>query len=108
MSSSEERPPAGNSPAQPKDLERLLRIELPVIAVLAEKRIKLGDVLRLDVGSVIEFEKPARDPLDLMVNDRRVGRGQAVRAGENFGLRVTEIAGPRETIRKLGREEGPA
>jgi flagellar motor switch protein FliN/FliY len=97
--------PVGKSPAQPKDLQRLLRIDLAVIAVLAEKRMKLGEVVRLDVDSVIEFEKSAREPLELMVNDRRVGRGEAVKTGENFGVRVTSIADPRETIQKLGHPD---
>jgi flagellar motor switch protein FliN len=97
--------PVDSGPARPKDIDQLLRIELPVIAVLAEKRMKLGEVVRLDVGSVIEFDKPAREPLELMVNDRRVGRGQAVRSGENFGIRVTSIAGARETLQSLARED---
>jgi flagellar motor switch protein FliN len=95
--------PADSGSARPKDIDQLLRLELAVIAVLAEKRMKLGDVVRLDVGSVIELEKPAREPLELMVNDRRVGQGQAVRTGENFGIRVTSIAGARETLQKLAR-----
>ena len=97
--------PVDSSPTRQKDIDQLLRIELPVIAVLAEKRMKLGEVVRLDVGSVIEFDKPSREPLELMVNDRRVGRGEAVKTGENFGVRVTSIAGARETLQKLGHPD---
>jgi len=104
MSSPANDLPVGKSAADQKDLERLLCIELPVIAVLAEKRMKLGEVLKLDVGSVIEFDKPGHELLELMVNDQRVGRGEAARVGENFALQVAEMGTVRQTIRKLGDE----
>jgi flagellar motor switch protein FliN/FliY len=87
------------------DVERILRLEVPVIAVLAEKRMKMGEILGLDVGSIIQFDKHSEELLDLMVNDRRVGRGEAVRVGENFGLQIAEMMSVKETIRKLGGAE---
>jgi flagellar motor switch protein FliN len=92
------------SPATGKSqtLKRLLRIEVPLIAVMGEKRMKLGEVLALKPGTVLELGKPADEPLELMVNDRRVGHGRAVRVGEAYGLEITEIGSPRDTIRNLG------
>ena len=92
--SEEPAAPAARKDASAADLTRLLRIQVPVIAVLA-----------LSVGSIIQLDKPADDLLDLMVNDQRVGRGETVRIGENFGLQLHEIGSLHETIRKLG---GPA
>ncbi|HUW57873.1 MAG TPA: FliM/FliN family flagellar motor C-terminal domain-containing protein [Planctomycetota bacterium] len=85
-----------------RDPRRLLRIRVPVIAILAQKHMKLGEVLNLNVGSIIQLHKPADELLDLMVNDQRVGRGETVRIGENFGLQIVEMGSVQETIRKLG------
>jgi len=100
--------PTSNRPgkdAKRNDPKRILHIQLAVIAVLGEKRMTLGEVVKLNVGSIVQLEKPADDLLDLMVNDQRLGRGRTVRIGENFGLRLVEIGTVHETIRKLG---GPA
>ncbi len=51
----------------------------------------LSKILTLSPGSIIEFDKPSDELLDLMINNRPVGRGQAVKVGENFGLRVTVV-----------------
>ena len=85
-----------------RDVKRILRLQVPVIAVLGQKRMKLGEVLGLNIGSIIQLDKPSEDLLDLMVNDQRVGRGETVRIGENFGLQVVEMGSVEETIRKLG------
>jgi len=92
------------SPQVPRDLKLILKLQLPVIAVLAQKRMKMAEVLGLSVGSIIQLDKPSEDLLDLMVNDQRVGRGETVRIGENFGLQLVEIGSVEETIRKLGGE----
>ena len=88
--------------ASERDPKRLLQIQLPVIAVLAQKQMKMAELLDLSVGSIIQLDKPSEDLLDLMVNDQRVGRGETVRIGENFGLQLVEIGNVKETIRKLG------
>lgn len=92
---------------QARDIGRLLSIQVPVIAVLAKKRMKLAEVLKLSVGSIVQLDKPADDLLELMVNDQRLGRGETVRIGENFGLQLVEIGSLRQTIRKLGGEAIP-
>ena len=87
----------------PKELQRILHIEVPVIVRLAEKRMPLREVLDLSIGSIIEFDKGAEDLLDLMVNNQPVGRGEAVKIGEKFGLKLTEIGPVEERIETLGR-----
>jgi flagellar motor switch protein FliN/FliY len=84
------------------EVRRILRIEVPVIVKLAEKRLPLGEIIDLCPGSIVEFAKSADTPLDLLVNNKPIGRGLAVKVGEKFGLRIDEILPVEETIRSLG------
>ncbi len=69
-----------------QNLETLLDVELPLIAVLAEKRLTLAEVLDLDVDSVIVFPKHNSDPISLRVNNVEVGSGKTIKVGDHFGL----------------------
>jgi flagellar motor switch protein FliN/FliY len=99
-------PPA--APAEPVDngrrdeLGRIMRIEVPVIVKLAECKMPLARIVGLNTGAIIEFDKPADALLDLMISNKCVGLGQAVKVGENFGLRITQIGTLREKIEALG------
>jgi len=96
-------PPAAVSPApSPVDLKRILRLEVPVIVKLAERKLTLGEVMRLGAGAIIEFSKSSDEPLELLVNNKAIGVGDAVKVGENFGLKITQIGDVREIIRSLG------
>lgn len=85
----------------PPELRRILHLEVPVIVQLAERSMNMAEVLSLNVGSVIEFEKQFEAELKLVVTNRQVGLGHAVKVGENFGLRITRIGTIYETIRAL-------
>jgi len=80
------------------DPTRILHLEVPVIVTLAERTMPLSKILTFSPGSIIEFEKPSDGLLDLMINNRCVGRGQAVKVGENFGLRVTVIGSVKSRV----------
>jgi flagellar motor switch protein FliN/FliY len=96
-------PPAAMPPApSPVDLKRILRLEVPVIVKLAERKLTLGEVMRLGAGAIIEFSKSSDEPLELLVNNKAIGVGDAVKVGENFGLKITQIGDVREIIRSLG------
>ncbi len=86
----------------PEDASRILEIQVPVIVTLAERTMALSEILSLTTGSIVEFEKAADSELDLMINNKCIGRGQAVKVGENFGLRVTKIGSVVERVRALG------
>lgn len=88
---------------QPKNIERILAVELPLIVLLARKRMRLEEILKLVPGTVLEFDKPVTDPLDLLVNEQVIARGDTIKVGERFGLQVREIASPKETIRAMGQ-----
>ena len=84
------------------DVRRILHIEVPVIVKLADKRLPLGDIIAMSPGSIVEFARSADQPLELMVNNKTIGRGIAVKVGEKFGLRIDEITSVDATIRSLG------
>jgi len=87
--------------ARGEPLRRILAIQVPVIVRLAKRNMGLSEVLRLSVGSIVEFDKPFDAELDLMVNNEIIGAGQAVKAGEKFGLRIFNIGTIREKINAL-------
>ena len=91
----------GKLRVDPKDLARILNIQVPVIVRLAEKEVPMREVLNMSIGSIIEFDKSVEDLLELMVNNQPIGLGEAVKIGEKFGLKVTDIGSVEETIGKL-------
>jgi flagellar motor switch protein FliN/FliY len=93
-------------PAQ-SDLAGVLRLEVPVIVRLGERTLSVGEVLELAPGAIIELPKNVEDELDLLVNNKQVGTGVAVKVGENFGLRITYLGDVRERIAAMGDEAAP-
>lgn len=73
-----------------------------MIVKLAERKLNLSEVLRLGMGAIIEFSKSSDEPLELLVNNKPIGVGEAVKIGENFGLRITQIGDVQHIIRSLG------
>ena len=85
-----------------KKLDLILDIPLKVSVELGRTRILVNDLLQLGQGSVIELNKLAGDPLEVLVNDKLVARGEVVVVNEKFGIRLTDIVSPLERIEKLG------
>lgn len=85
------------------DLRAILALEVPVIVRVGERVLTLGEVISLVPGAIIELAKHADDELDLLVNNKQIGTGSAVKVGENFGLRISFIGDIRERIAALGR-----
>ncbi len=83
--------PAQTPPAPVDRLARLRNIPVPVIVKLAERRIEIEELLRLCPGTIVSFDKPCEDLLELMVNNRIYALGEAVKIGEKFGLKVSEV-----------------
>ncbi|MBI9015718.1 MAG: FliM/FliN family flagellar motor switch protein [Phycisphaerae bacterium] len=83
-------------------IDRILKMEVPVIVKVAEKKMTMQNVLMLNIGSIIQFDKDAYQHIDLMANNRTIGLGQPVKIGENFGLKIMQIGDVAETIRSLG------
>lgn len=94
-----------NRPAshgQSPELSRILQLKVPVIVKLAERQLAMSEVLRLGVGAIIEFSKSSEEPLDLLINNKPIAVGEAVKVGENFGLRITQVGDVKSIIRSLG------
>ena len=86
-----------------KELQRILRLQVPVIVKLAERKLAMNEVMRLGVGAIIEFAKSNDEPLQLLINNKAIGLGEAVKVGENFGLRITQIGDVKQIIDAMGR-----
>jgi flagellar motor switch protein FliN/FliY len=78
-------------------------MQVPVIVKLAERKLTLAEVMRLGPGAIIEFLKSNDEPLELLINNKTIGLGDAVKVGENFGLKINQIGDVKEVIRSLGR-----
>lgn len=82
-------------------LDLILDIPLRVSVELGRTKMLVNDLLQLGQGSVIELNKLAGDPLEVLVNDKLVARGEVVVVNEKFGIRLTDIISPIERIEKL-------
>ncbi len=85
-----------------RDLNLLLDIPLNISVELGRANLLLQEVLDLAPGSVVELDKAAGEPVDILVNGRLVARGEVVVIEENFGIRITEIVSPQERVHRLG------
>jgi len=90
-----------SQPNPPGPLDLVLDVELQVTAELGRASMQIRDVLGLGPGSVVELDKMAGEPVDLLVNGRPFARGEVVVIDESFGVRVTEILSPTERISSL-------
>jgi flagellar motor switch protein FliN/FliY len=89
----------------PSELQRILQLQVPVIVKLAERKITMSEVLRLGVGAIVEFAKKNDEPLELLINNKPIAVGEAVKVGENFGLRLTQIGDVKTVIRSMTSAE---
>jgi flagellar motor switch protein FliN len=99
-----EKKPGGGA-AFPKDVSNLdfiLDIPLDVSVELGKTRMSISDLLQLGQGSVIELSKLAGEPLEILVNQKLVARGEVVVVNEKFGVRLTDIVSPAERVKQLG------
>ena len=85
-----------------RDVKTILSLEVPVVVVLAERTMTVGEVLSLRPGTILEVDKTAEEDLSLRVNNRDVGSGTAVKVGENFGLRIEAIGSHESRVEALG------
>jgi flagellar motor switch protein FliN/FliY len=83
------------------NIEILLDIPLEVSVELGRTKIVIKDLIQLGPGSIIELDKLIGEPVDLLVNDKLIARGEVVVFDENFGIRITDIATPAERLKSL-------
>lgn len=87
--------------AETKNLNMLLDIPLQVTVELGRTKRSVKDILELGSGSIIELDKLAGEPVDILVNNRLIAQGEVVVIDENFGVRVTDIISQSDRIKKL-------
>ncbi len=83
------------------NLDRILDIPLLLSAQLGSTRMLIKDLLQLGPGSIVELDKLAGEPLEILVNERLVARGEVVMVNEKFGIRLTDVISPMERVNKL-------
>lgn len=90
------------SSSNDEGLNLLMDIPLEVSVELGRVKMLVKDVVELGIGSIIEIDKAAGEPVDVMLNGRLVARGEVVVIEDNFGVRLTEILNPQERLKRLG------
>lgn len=75
-------------------LDLLKEVEVEVTLEIGRRRLRIADILKLSAGQMLELSKAAGEPLDILVNGRLLGRGEAVVMGDRYGVRITEIVTP--------------
>jgi len=98
--------PHGNAAPRDKrsqwNIDFILDVELEVAVAFGATQMPLRDILKLGVGSIIELEKGVNDPVDILVNEKPIARGEVVMVDGNYGVKVLEVESTAERIRSLG------
>jgi flagellar motor switch protein FliN/FliY len=92
----EARPGAGQDPRA--DLGPLRDVPVELAVEIGRTRMTIGETLELRPGSVVSLDRLAGEPVDLLVNGKRIARGEVVAIDEEFGLRVTEVIPPERRL----------
>ena len=84
-----------------ENLKVLENIDVKLTVEVGGAEIKLRELLRINEGSVIELERLAGDPLDILANGTIIAKGEVVMIGERFGIRFTEVVDPKQRVQNL-------
>jgi flagellar motor switch protein FliN len=90
-------PPAAVNPG----IELLLDVELDAALRFGCREMPLGEILEMGPGDVVQLDRHVSDPVDLIIGDKIVARGEVVLVNGNFGLRVTEVASPKKRLESI-------
>jgi len=90
-----------HEPTESRDLDLILDIPLTVTVELGRTKMLINDLLQLGQGSVVELTKLVGEPLEVLVNQKLVARGEVVVVNEKFGVRLTDIISPMERVQSL-------
>ena len=96
-------PESSGPQASPRPIDLIMDVSMRVTVELGRSSLTVEEILELGPGSVVELNKLAGEPVDILVNDRLIARGEVVVVDENFGVRVTEIISPRQRASAMSR-----
>lgn len=88
-------------PGIPGNLDLLLEVELPLCVTFGRTQLPLKDVLKLSSGSIVELNRLVNEPVEVLINNCVIARGEVVVVDGNYGIRVTEIVSRQERIRSI-------
>ncbi len=86
------------------NIDLLLDVKMPVAIELGRTELTISELLNLGPGSVVELNKLAGEPVDVLVNNKIIARGEVVVVDESFGVRVTQLLSPQERLQSLAQE----
>jgi len=95
------KPSVSMSQEELSNIELIKDVKLPIRVRIGSKKMLLKDVLSMDIGSVIELDQLANDPLEILVGDKVIAMGEVVIVDGNFGVQIGEIGTKRERLEKL-------
>lgn len=94
---------AGTEGSRDRKLDLLMDLTLPVAIELGRTHMLVRDILDLQRGSVVEFEKLASEPVDILINGKKMAEGEVVVIEKHFGIRITSLVDAAERVKGLGR-----
>ncbi len=95
-------PPNGElRPGATRNLDLLMEVELPIYVTFGRTHLPLKDILKLSSGSIVELNRLVNEPVEVLINNSIIARGEVVVVDGNYGIRVTEIVGRQERIRSI-------
>jgi flagellar motor switch protein FliN/FliY len=86
------------------NIDLLLDVKMPVSIELGRTDMPISEILTLGPGSIVELDKLAGEPVDLLVNDKIIAKGEVVVVDENFGVRITMLMSPEERLKSLAQQ----
>ena len=87
--------------SSPQNIDLILDVPLDISVVLGRTKKSIKDILSLGTGSLIELDKLAEEPVEILVNGKKIAFGEVVVVDENFGVRITNIVSGAERIKSL-------
>jgi flagellar motor switch protein FliN/FliY len=99
----EQRKPSNLYANAGEEVKRILRMRVPVLVRLSERPMTIGRIRELSAGSILEFNKHVESDLELYIRNCPIGKGTAVKIGENYGLRVNKIEPRRARVDAMGQ-----
>jgi flagellar motor switch protein FliN/FliY len=102
--SSSDKQDIGLSSEKMANISLIMDVKLPVRVRIGQKKMLLKDVLNMDIGSVVELNQLANDPLEILIDNHVIAHGEVVIVDGNFGVQITAIGTKRERLEQINRK----
>ena len=95
--------PSPSNGSKDRKLDMLMDLSLQISIELGRTTMFIKDILNLQRGSVVEFEKLASEPVDILINGKKMAEGEVVVIEKHFGIRITSLVDTSERLKSLGK-----